>query len=1056
MLGERIYKTSGGYCGLPKLFNDNLLKAQIKNYYIDNYDEKVEVIQGWKRNLETIRGVSEKSLQAAFLKGIFGTILGYKEAPEAVDNEWTLFIEKTTEVDQTSPDATLGFYSQEYQNTQAVVELKSPGASLDKKQYRQSKEYGSPVDQAFSYLSKYDGCKWIIVSNMLEIRLYKVGRSQDYYEEFSLEGLDREEELKKFHLLLASDNLIGKDGESFTETLSERTKIREQDISVKFYNLYNDVRIRLFEELQSNNPSSDKTELIEKAQKFLDRIIFICFCEDMGLLPYDLLHQAIERGKESFSENGVWNEIKGVFNALDKGSQHHNITAYDGGLFEPDNILNNLVIPNDFFDAIYEISEYDFGTDLDVNILGHIFEQSISDIEALKADVQAGEYDPQNSRRRQEGIYYTPNYITSYIVENSLGRYLEEIKKELGEESLPSFEKLEQVSDKTKKEYRKKLVDFYTAYEERLRQIKVLDPACGSGAFLNQAFDFLFSEYRWIHEQLSRVREGQMTVFDTAAYQRSVLKENLYGVDINEESVEITKLSLWLKIANSREQLPVLNENIKCGDSLIDDSEESEKAFDWHEEFSEIMAEGGFDIVIGNPPYVRILDDKEYYGSNYETFSCGDLYALFIERGIGLLKNKGYFSYIVPSLFLRGIAYEPLRRFILEYGDDIKIKEWGDGVFENVQMPTSTIVIKKDLENTGLKWEGLLPNADILEKIERDAFTLDNLVKIKRGMEIGKDKLLKEGDYIILAGEDISRYYYLINKYVTQDTYIKYKKEKEYFSGPRILIRETGSRITSIFLEKPLLHTRTLYSIKLISERISYLYLLGVINSSLMQAYYRMKYTAETNIFPKIRIAQVRQLPIKIVPWKDQVLLANMAEKIINACNKLHYKMEIRFYDLIVRYTSGRGKTLDDILKNTLFSNKVYDGRRKTLQPLKVTIDEEVITISDKEELVKLEVKDDIRRMYLKIYFESFTKCQVNEINQIEGNVLDKLLQVEVPDYDKLEVINKVVDEWNNLQQLIQELEDEIEKTDKEIDNMVYELYELTDEEIQTVEENLK
>lgn len=183
---------------MSNLFNYNLLKTNLKNYTIDDYEEKIKIIRGWVKNLKTIKGVNEVELQSSFLKGIFGIVLGYKDMTEA--EQWNMRIEASTEIDATKPDGILGFYSNEKETTQVVIELKSPKMSLDKMQKRSGKEYGTPVDQAFSYTSKYDRCQWVIVSNMIEIRLYKVGRSQEYYESFHIEELERG--FHKFHYLL--------------------------------------------------------------------------------------------------------------------------------------------------------------------------------------------------------------------------------------------------------------------------------------------------------------------------------------------------------------------------------------------------------------------------------------------------------------------------------------------------------------------------------------------------------------------------------------------------------------------------------------------------------------------------------------------------------------------------------------------------------------------------------------------------------------------------------------------------------------------------------------
>ena len=617
---------------MPNLFNKKILNNRIKDFSVENIDEKIEKIKNWQQSLSKIKGLNEKRLQSAFLKAIFEDILGYENSPQK--EEWTLDIEATTDVDAKHPDGILGFFervdNEEIRGHEGVIELKGPQISLDKDQKRQGTTYKSPVDQAFSYTNKLDKCKWVIVSNFMEIRLYKVGRSKEYYEVFLLDELDEIENFKKFYYLLNKDNLLSKAGESITYKLSEKTLKKEEDISVKFYNLYKNVRINLFEHLKENNPEKNPELLLEKAQKFLDRIIFIGFCEDKGLLPNDLLHEAIQRGKESFSPSNtaVWDQIRGVFRSIDEGNAAHDINAYNGGLFKYDNDLDGLVIENNFFEAIYKISDYDFDSDVDVNILGHIFEQSISDLEKLKSDIKDDEFDENESKRKKDGIFYTPQYITSYIVENAIGGYLEDLKEKLGYYELPDIEGAGSARWKTT--YTNQHLDFYNKYEKKLKEIKVLDPACGSGAFLNQAFDYLLEEHNWLNKQRDLLKGGQSSIFALDAIQRNILKNNIFGVDLNEESVEITKLSLWLKTANKRKALTNLDDNIKCGNSLIDDPKVAgDKAFKWKNEFEDIINNGGFDVVIGNPPYVRhekIIKMKSYFEKHYSTYSGCLLY----------------------------------------------------------------------------------------------------------------------------------------------------------------------------------------------------------------------------------------------------------------------------------------------------------------------------------------------------------------------------------------------------------------------------------------------
>ena len=189
-----------------------------------------------------------------------------------------------------------------------------------------------------------------------------------------------------------------------------------------------------------------------------------------------------------------------------------------------------------------------------------------------------------------------------------------------------------------------------------LQSIKVVDPACGSGAFLNEVFDYLYREGQSINSQLTILRGGQSHLF---RWDTHILSANIFGVDLNPESVELTKLSLWLKTARRSEKLTYLDDNIKCGNSLVDDALVAGTfAFDWWKEFPKIASQGGFDVVVGNPPYVFSRDNtldqlKEYAHDKYILYSDKiNLYLLFVERSLDLLCSDGYLSFIVPNSFL--------------------------------------------------------------------------------------------------------------------------------------------------------------------------------------------------------------------------------------------------------------------------------------------------------------------------------------------------------------------------------------------------------------------
>ncbi|MCX6279060.1 MAG: N-6 DNA methylase [Bacteroidetes bacterium] len=271
---------------------------------------------------------------------------------------------------------------------------------------------------------------------------------------------------------------------------------------------------------------------------------------------------------------------------------------------------------------------------------------------------------------------------------------------------------------------------FWEAYKDKVRNIKVLDPACGSGAFLNQAFDFLYNEGQAVNDQLTALRMGQREIFEL---DKHILTNNIFGVDLNPESVEITKLSLWLKTAAKGKELTVLDENIKCGNSLIDDKEiAGDKAFNWFLEFPQIFpnqrkskqentveepsfnyenpkSKGfekyGFDVIIGNPPYGANFNEKEkkYLTSFDELVPDYEIYIYFISKAARLLKASGILSYIFPNTFLSILYGTPYRKNILNNFHVLSLTDLSnDKTFEDASVRTCIFTMKKEKsENPG-------------------------------------------------------------------------------------------------------------------------------------------------------------------------------------------------------------------------------------------------------------------------------------------------------------------------------------------------------------------
>ncbi len=668
------------------LINKKILAQRILSYEFPNGDsyEKIKtLLENWQKALKDsdLEKTKEKSIQGKFLITFFENILGFVDVTSGLP-EWTLIQHPKIDNDSMEPDGSLGWFTKDQKLTRVVIELKDAHTSLDKKQSSRAGKL-TPIEQAYLYSTKYEGCNWIIVSNFKEIRLYNKNKTQDFYEKFEVLDLLKESEFKRFYYLLCKENLISNDSESIVDVLSRDTAIIEKDITNKFYTEYKQARLNLFERLINHNSEISKEVVLEKTQKLLDRLVFTLFCEDTSnLLPLNIVKNTYDRAINSLSpsDERVWEEFKGLFLSIDKGNVRVKppINAYNGGLFAYDEVLDKLHIKDDFWSDLMNLTKYDFETDLNVNILGHIFEQSISDLEVMKSEIEGVSTDKNKSIRKKDGIYYTPEYITRYIVENTIGRYLEE-------------------------------------HPEKLETIKILDPACGSGAFLNQAHSFLKTQWNIAYEE-GRIKSkdaelGALFDYNPIETDKSILLNNLYGVDLNQESVEITKLALWLKTARSTEPLQNLDRNVKCGNSLINDPEyDPLKSFNWDSEFQNIMSDEGFDIIIGNPPYVKLQNFKEsnpqqyrFLIENYATTQTGnfDLYIPFFEQAYKLLKPGGYLAFIAPSVWIFNQYGQPLRDFIKMNKSLIEFVDFkAFQVFQNVTTYTAIQIFKKESRNS--------------------------------------------------------------------------------------------------------------------------------------------------------------------------------------------------------------------------------------------------------------------------------------------------------------------------------------------------------------------
>ncbi|MEM9522796.1 MAG: N-6 DNA methylase [Pseudomonadota bacterium] len=247
-------------------------------------------------------------------------------------------------------------------------------------------------------------------------------------------------------------------------------------------------------------------------------------------------------------------------------------------------------------------------------------------------------------------------------------------------------------------------LEAWQAYRDRLRTLRIVDPARGSGVFLVMAFDFMKAELTRVNDKIKELLPRAEHYGDLLEYvpDGEILANNLFGVDVNAESVEITKLSLWIKTARRGKVLDSLSGSIRVGDSLIEDSNFAylDHAFTWETAFADVFAEGGFDVVLGNPPYVRmeflnVL--KPYLESRYEVVSDrADLYCYFYKRGLRLLKPGGRLGYISSNTFFKTGSGRPLREYLLREATIESVVDFGDlQVFEGVTTYPAILIMRR-------------------------------------------------------------------------------------------------------------------------------------------------------------------------------------------------------------------------------------------------------------------------------------------------------------------------------------------------------------------------
>jgi type I restriction-modification system DNA methylase subunit len=975
---------------------------------------KFKEFYGNSVRLENIRLLKEENYQEGFLREIFVQVLGYTINP---DENYNLTTEFKNLTDAKKADGAI----LDDGKAIGVIELKSTKTtSLE-----------SITEQAFNYKNHQPNCRYIITSNFEKIRFY-LDNATDF-EELNFFTMS-EDDFKILYLILSKGSIFNE----IPLKLKKESVLHEENISKQLYQDYSQFKRKIFENLVKNNPQFDKLSLFKKSQKLLDRFLFILFGEDSGLVPPNAVSKIIDQWKalEELDEAvPLYSRFVKFFHHLDIGHKYKTfeVPAYNGGLFCEDDILNTVQIDDEILlnDSL-KLSSYDFQTEIDVNILGHIFENSLNDIEELTAELEGKAVDKKKTKRKKEGVYYTPKYITKYIVENTVGELCIQKKKKLKLDEI-DISIIQNSRTKQGKLNQKaiNLLDRLKSYSDYLLSLKILDPACGSGAFLNQALEFLIEEHQFVDEYRRHLEKDSLGLFDI---KKSILENNIYGVDINEESVEIAKLSLWLRTAERGRKLSDLSNHIKCGNSLIDDPEiAEEKAFKWEDEFSEIMAKGGFDVIISNPPYIPTefisKHDKIYLEKIYSSaFGRINIYPIFYEKGIQILRKEGFLSFITPYTILKNQYYKEARKVILENTSICTLVDFkGTVVFEDAAVDSIVLTLRKEniqdnkyiyisniksfqthqFDIIEILQSEILRSADLsfiisiydkfINRISKNCLPVSDVINFNQGIITGDNsKFLtaKKGKFTkkVIIGRDIHRYSLTkSNKYIIYDIEKLHRpRKKEIFEvKEKILLRQTGAYPICMIDTHGNYTLDTIHNGLIINHNFYSKYLLALLNSKLFRFLYENSINEKGKVFAQVKIIYINPLPIRVISSGDQQPFVEKVNLIINLSHSFQ-SLKSNFIDFLK-------SKFEHIKLNNKFNNW-YE------------IDFKIFLRELEKNKVQLSLDKEAEWMQ---YFEE----------------------------QKLKIL---------------ELKTEIQQIDIEIDDMVFELYGLTKEERQIVENSFE
>ena len=864
------------------------------------------------------------------------------------------------------------------------------------------------IGQAIDY-AWHKSCTWAVLSDFESVMVFNAEwKTEDLLQNRFLEipcaeFLDRFEELWLLSRESFERGLIDKEAEKW----GKKAKLAPIDQ----YLLDDFARLRnsLSKNILKYNPDRKLTEdeLDETVQKLLNRLVFIRKAEDAEL-EERVLEPAL-REWESSGGKALYVRLGEIFKKFRE--------IYDSELFD-EALADQVVITNDVLKEVItglykpadKLRRYDFSI-IDADVLGNVYEQYLGHI--LKKTKKRADVKESHARRKEQGIYYTPTYIVDYIVRNTLGELLKDKKVDV-------------------------------------EKIRVLDPACGSGSFLIKAFDILnehYSKHDKDYAQTQLDTSGQETTFKRKA---KILQDNIFGVDLDKQAVEIARLNLLLKITEKGRRLPLLRQNIKRGNSLIDDEKVAgDKAFKWEREFRDIFNQGGFDVVIGNPPYINMQtmpDLQKYCKIRYPEIFTGqnDILYYFVLRGLSVLKNGGKLGFIVSRYFLESSYATKFRKFILENSAVETIIDFTNfQVFGNeVNVLTSVIILRKENESTRKR---NIVKLIKLKNWNKNGLELMNYIIQKQNKKMCSDEFVDI--FEINQSELTEKSWTLSNPKITV---IKKKIEKDTILLDKICDigkgMETGLNEAFVIENKAAADEN--------------------IEQEVLQNYVKTKDLKR--FFPLSRGLKIIYIPEKTDENKIKNALNHLEKWQTQLKQRYDYKNKhCEWYSWgNLRNRELFEKNLEKII-TPLYStsNKfVYDSGKPNQNYY--TLTDTYIIVPNPQCRINLKyILALLNSRLVEFYFKNTAKLKREGYYEYSGGSLSKIPIKHdkksedkiVPLVDHMLSIKKRLNELGNKKtDQSHKIEEEIQKTDQKIDELVYELYGVTEEEKKIIEESLK